>query len=411
LLSQWVSAFPAELDIAFAKVTKGENTAGCLIVWEYAVKNVYCQYDLMFSKKRKKSVSIEHSFWMDGSIQLTRYTETFSLINAIRKWLKILYPNLKIARNTPQRLGQLITGLKNESRSKIIFETQKRDIYHIEIHNNKNNPYAKTQPKKQFSWLVHTAIAKKSPLQKRSYAQIIAEKKLAVTEKLIVSEKKLTLTEDIPKEHKVQSIFIADFEIAFAKLANNKNTAGCLIVWEKYVVSSKKHIYCRYELNKIRDFLTDPKYGINLLNVFVFHSKDHVDFQSEIKYWLTSKYPHLTLDLNNQYISKLENIISNPSMIFNSIHFAGKKRDIYRLSIQSNKNNPYKHHSDKQLAWLVHTTIAQKLTQPQNKVQVKKDIQLDIQPTKKEFKTEEHSHTLIVIISWVRDLIILIVCV
>ena len=139
-------------------------------------------------------------------------------------------------------------------------------------------------------------------------------------------------------------------EIAFAKVSsqveNLDKTAACLIVW---AANQKRHIYCRYELEKVNNFLRDDDRGINLNDVKLYRSYNQAAFKDKITKWLKTQYPE-----NNTQISLIsETMLRFLSNLDAVPLFNGKKPQVYILKYKEENQ------SDRKFAYWVHSSIEQ----------------------------------------------------
>ncbi|MCK5716162.1 MAG: hypothetical protein KAH77_01645 [Thiomargarita sp.] len=332
LLLMWHSvayAFPADLEIAFVKATLNENSAGCLMVWndlDPNTKFTYCRYELEknndFYRDNDQGINLSN---IRGNIS----SDNFLFQLNIRQWFSRKYPHLTLDAIDSTTLANILSGLNFNTKT-IMFADKERDIYQVEelskIKNDDNQYQA--HPKKQFAWLVHTAINQKIQLEDSR-------------------EKTRTETKRLKD--------LKNFEIAFAYATSLKNTAGCLIIWT-VKTPQKKQVYCRYELEKQKTFSRDPEKGIDLSNIIISRSRNHTEFQRTIIKWLTNTALGLTFNLSDQ--SELVKIMSSVPYT-KTVDFAQKKRVIFQLDELSETDMPrkYMHTHDNRFAWIVHTEI------------------------------------------------------
>lgn len=162
----------------------------------------------------------------------------------------------------------------------------------------------------------------------------------------------------------ISSLTYADeqqLDIAFAKVSskveNVDKTAACIIVW-RIQANQKRQIYCRYELEKVNNFLRDDDRGINLNNIKLYRSYNQAAFKDKIKKWLKKQYP----ENNTQIISITEKMLSFLSNTDDAPLFNGKKPQLYLLNDFS--NNKYDNKSNIKFASWVHHSIEQQFLNP-----------------------------------------------
>jgi uncharacterized protein YdcH (DUF465 family) len=166
--------------------------------------------------------------------------------------------------------------------------------------------------------------------------------------------------------------FPSNLEIAFAKVSANighlDQTAGCVIIWSTGDLSSQK-IYCRYQLNKEKDFLRDDDNGINLSKIKLYPSSHLGNLTTQVEDWLKKQYPkeqnHITSDEVIQIVMFMSNDSTNlkPDARF----FGGKKPQtlliyhLYEDLLKNEVHNKYKAQPERAFAYLVHRAIQEKL--------------------------------------------------
>lgn len=166
--------------------------------------------------------------------------------------------------------------------------------------------------------------------------------------------------------------FPSNLGIAFAKVSANvghlDQTAGCLIIWSKGDLNSKK-IYCRYQLNKDQDFLRDDDNGINLSKIKLYPSSHLGNFTTQVEYWLKKQYPKEHQEITSDEVIQIVMFMSNDSTNIkpDARFFGGQKPQtllIYQLSEDLLKNeghDQYQAQPEKAFAYLVHRSIQEKL--------------------------------------------------
>jgi hypothetical protein len=156
----------------------------------------------------------------------------------------------------------------------------------------------------------------------------------------------------------VSSLTYADeqpLDIAFTKVSSKvekiAKTAACIII---FAANKERHIYCRYELEKVDNFLRDDDRGINLNDVRLYRSKNLSAFKEKIAKWLKTQFPE-----NNTQITLItEKMLSFLSNTDDVPLFNGKKPQLYLL------NNQYGNQSYRKFAYWVHRSIEQQFLNP-----------------------------------------------
>ncbi len=182
----------------------------------------------------------------------------------------------------------------------------------------------------------------------------------------------------------IASAFPSNLNIAFAKVSANlahlDQTAGCVIIWSKGDFSSQK-IFCRYQLNKEKNFLRDDDKGINLSKIKLYPSSHLGNLSTELEYWLKKQYPKKHQEITTDEAIQVVMFMSNDSTKFkpDARFFNGNKPHtlliyhLYEDLLKNEAHNQYKSQPKRAFAYLVHRAIQEKLQDeiiltPQNEV-------------------------------------------
>jgi len=154
-------------------------------------------------------------------------------------------------------------------------------------------------------------------------------------------------------------------DIAFAKISSQAETHGktaaCIIVWA-INKANKRHIYCRYELEKVKNFLRDDDRGINLDDVKLYRSYNQAAFKRKIAKWLKTQYPENTTPIT-LITAKMLSFLSNTD---DAPLFNGKQPQLYLLTENGDGDNDINKYEnqDKKFAYWVHRSIEQQFLIP-----------------------------------------------
>ena len=170
----------------------------------------------------------------------------------------------------------------------------------------------------------------------------------------------------------IATAFPSNLNIAFAKVSANlahlDQTAGCVIIWSKGDFSSQK-IFCRYQLNKEKNFLRDDDKGINLSKIKLYPSNDLGNLHKQIEYWLKKQYPKKHQEITSDETIAMVIFMSNDKTKFkpNALLFNGAKPHtlliyhLYEDLLKNEANNKYDTQPERAFAYLVHRAIQEKL--------------------------------------------------
>jgi hypothetical protein len=166
----------------------------------------------------------------------------------------------------------------------------------------------------------------------------------------------------------VTSAFPSNLDVAFAKVSSNighlDQTAGCFIIWSKGDLSSQ-NIFCRYELNKDKDFLRDDDNGINLSKIKLYPSSHLGNLTTQLEDWLKKQYPHESNSITSDEVIQIVMFMSNNKTNFKPDRrfFNGRKPQTLLIKdfLKDEGPNKYKAQPEKEFAYLVHRSIQNKL--------------------------------------------------
>jgi len=170
----------------------------------------------------------------------------------------------------------------------------------------------------------------------------------------------------------ISSAFPSNLNIAFAKVSANiahlDQTAGCVIIWSKGDFSSQK-IFCRYQLNKEKDFLRDDDKGINLSKIKLYPSSHLGNLSTQVEYWLKKQYPQKHQEITSDEAIQIVMFMSNDSTKFkpDTRFFNGKNPHtlliyhLYEDLLKNEAHSQYNAQPERAFAYLVHRGIQEKL--------------------------------------------------
>ena len=170
----------------------------------------------------------------------------------------------------------------------------------------------------------------------------------------------------------IASAFPSNLKIAFAKVSANimhlDQTAGCVILWSKGDLNSQ-NIYCRYQLNKDKDFLRDDDNGLNLSKIKLYPASDLGNLTTEVEYWLKKHYPQEHQNITYDEVIQIVMLMSNQSTHIkaDARFFGGQKPEMLLIShlyedlLKNEVDNQYKAQPERAFAYLVHRAIQEKL--------------------------------------------------